>query len=116
MALYGHRQLSIFFRPLVETSDTGFCFKGKQYGWNDVSDLSVWEPDVAFRSLLGYPAAIPRAKIFLKDGKKIRINGRVLEKKGRKPRVGFSSCKSDAFDELVALFKAHAVRLGAAAE
>jgi len=106
MSVYGHRQLSLFFIPLVETDANGFRYKGKFYGWDDVEKVSVWDSE--WQKLLGYPACMPRARIRLRDGKVIRLNGRALEKKGVKPKVGFSSNKSDAFDELLALFQREA--------
>lgn len=103
MAVYGHRQLSIFFVPLLETDADGFRYKGKAYGWNDVEKVSVWDSE--WHKLLGYPACIPRARIRLQDRTVIKLNGRSLEKKGVKTKVGFSSNKSNAFDELLALFR-----------
>ena len=46
-------------------------------------------------------------RIRLKDGSVIRINGRSLEKLGTKPRVGFWTSRSDAFEELVMVLKRH---------
>lgn len=106
MTVYGHRQLSIFFVPLLEADANGFIYRGKTYGWNDVEKVSVWDSE--WHKLLGYPACMPRARIQLRDGKIIKLNGRALEKKGVKPKVGFSSNKSDAFDELLALFQREA--------
>lgn len=103
MAVWGHRQLSIFFIPLLETGTDGFKYKGKAYGWNDVEKVSVWDSE--WHKLLGYPACMPRARVRLRDGKVIKLNGRALEKQGVKPKVGFSSNKSDAFDELLTLFQ-----------
>lgn len=103
MAVYGHRQLSIFFIPLLETGASGFKYRGRDYGWNDVEKVSVWDSE--WHKLFGYPACMPRARIRLRDGEVIKLNGRALEKKGVKPKVGFSSNKSDAFDELLVLFR-----------
>jgi hypothetical protein len=106
MAIFGHRQFSLFFVPLIETWADGFSYKGKRYRWEDVQQVSVWDSE--WHKLLGYPACIPRATVQLADGKAIKLNGRVLEKKGVKPKVGLSSNKSDEFDELVSLFQHHA--------
>ena len=106
MSVYGHRILSMFFRPLIEVSNEGFRYKGREYAWREVRSIHV--SDSPWNALAGYPAAIPRATIFLADGAKIRLNGRALEKMGQKPLVGFSSSKSDAFDELIGIFKSHA--------
>lgn len=106
----------MFFRPLVAVDCSGFRFKGRTYSWNDIQAVRVWRPEPPLRWLLGYPAVIPRAMVILKNGKKIRVNGRALEKKGQKPQVGFTSSRSDAFDELVALFEGRAAQQGAAAD
>lgn len=103
MAIYGHRQLNMFFVTLLETAEDGFHYKGKTYGWADVESISV--RDSAWHKLLGYPACMPRARIRLNDGKTLCLNGRALEQKGIKPKVGFLSNKSDAFDELITLFQ-----------
>jgi hypothetical protein len=106
MSVFGHRYLSLFFRPLVAVSTRGFRYKGRDYRWDDIRNVDV--SDSPLKALAGYPAAIPRATITLSDGNVIRLNGRVLEKQGVKPKVGFFSSKSDAFNELVQIFRAHA--------
>lgn len=106
MSVFGHRYLSMFFRPVIEITADGFVYKAQRYPWTAVKAVDV--SDSPFRALAGFPAAIPRATITLVDGTQIRLNARVLERQGHKPKVGFWSHKSDAFDELVGLFKAHA--------
>ena len=96
----------MFFRPLIEVSDEGFRYKDRHYVWREVRSIDV--SDSPWNILAGYFAAIPRATISLADGARIRLNGRALEKMGQKPHVGFSSSKSDAFDELLGIFKNHA--------
>ncbi len=95
--------MSLFFVPVLETHETGFIYKGKNYEWGDVKKVSVW--DTEWHKLLGYPACMPRARVHLNDGQKINLNGRALEKKGVRPKVGFSSNKSDTFDELIRLLR-----------
>jgi hypothetical protein len=106
MSVFGHRHLSFFFRPVVELTSDGFIYRGQRYPWSAVKTVDV--SDSPLRALAGFPAAIPRATITLEDGTQIHLNARVLERRDRKPKVGFWSHKSDAFDELVGLFKAHA--------
>jgi len=106
MSVYGHRHLSFFFRPVVELTPDGFTHKGQRYAWSAVRTVEVH--DSPLRALAGYPASIPRATITLNDGTRIRLNARVLEQQGHDPRVGFFSSRSDAFDELIGIFKAHA--------
>lgn len=103
---YGHRQFSLFFRPVVEVDENGFLFKSRNYDWNAIESIDV--DDSPFKFFLGYPATIARATIALKDGKYIRLNARVLEKKGEKPNVSFLSGKSDAFVQLIKIFRQHA--------
>jgi hypothetical protein len=52
-----------------------------------------------------FPAANPKAKINLNDGKSISINGRCLEKSGVRPKINKITGESDAFLELVDLFE-----------
>jgi hypothetical protein len=107
MDVYGHNQLNLYFVPLIKVNDDGFLFKDKSYSWSDVKEVFIWDP---FPGLGGNFSTItmPRATIVLNDGKKIKIHARVFVKKGVKSKVGFLSCKSEAFDEIIALFKKYA--------
>lgn len=100
MAIYGNRQLSVFFLPVVETRANGFIFKGKQYIWTDVERIEVWE---GARFPMRALPTVPMALIWLRDGKTIGIKSVAFEKKGEPLMNGYSS----AFDELIALFKAN---------
>src|SRR5258708_21184813 len=106
MAIYGHRHLGLFFRPLVEVNEHGLRFSGLDYNWNDIKRVEVrdspLDPMVWFSSTW-----YPWATVYLSDGKSIRLNGRALEKRGEKPKVGFFSSKSNAFQELIAALRAH---------
>ena len=101
--IYGHRQLSLFFIPLLEVYDDGFNFKGKSYTWADIVDISVRKPPIAFHGCLNL--GMPGANVYLRDGRIIKLAGRTLEKKGIKPIVDFISSQSNAFNELTDLFK-----------
>jgi hypothetical protein len=57
------------------------------------------------------PAAYPWAFIHFNDGKRIRVNGRALAKRGVKGKVGFLSSKSDAFEEVINTFRSHGVAI-----
>jgi hypothetical protein len=104
-AVYGNRELNLFFRPLVEVMESGFCFKGRQYPWSAVRSVEV--SDSPF--LIYFASVYPSATVTLDDGTRIRLNGRALSKQGQKARVGFFTSKSDAFVELVSLFRQHVV-------
>lgn len=106
MAVFGNRQLSFFFLPVVELRARGFVFKGRQYSWSDVEKIELWQEPrfpVMVRSESGYVA---RAQIWLRGGKSIGIKDVAFEKKGEPLKADYSS----AFDELIATFKANMKR------
>lgn len=105
MSVFGHRHFSLFFRPLIEVTANGFKYKGRDYAWEAIQRVEVRDSPLLL--YFWFPAA-PRATITLVDGKRIRLNGRALEKQGLKPSVGFYSAKSDAFNELIRIFRSHA--------
>jgi hypothetical protein len=103
MAVFGNRQLSVFFLPVVELRAKGFVFKGRQYSWGDVEKIELWQeprfPVAGPRS--GGAPWVARARIWLQGGKSIAIKDVAFEKKGEPLKDGYSS----AFDELIATFK-----------
>ena len=107
MSVYGHRLLSFIFRPLIAVNNDGFLFKGRKYSWDDVKSIDI--TSFAIATFFVYPAGMPRATISLRDGNNIHLNGRVFEKEGERPKVGFFSSKSDAFDEIISVFKRNAL-------
>ncbi len=106
MATYGHRHLGFFFRPVVDMDDHGLRFEGREYSWNTIEKVEL--RDFPFDPMLRFATpGYPWATVYLSDGKSIRLNGRALEKRGEKPKVGFFSSKSNAFQELIAALRAH---------
>jgi len=105
MATYGHRHLGFFFRPVIEVDDRGLLFQGHQYGWNAIKRVEVRESPSD--PMFWFFQLTPWATVYLTDGKSIRLNGRALEKQGEKPKVGFFSSKSSAFQELIMSLKSH---------
>jgi hypothetical protein len=101
VAIYGHRHLGVFFKPLVSTDAAGFEYRRTRYRWNDVASVELHE-------LINIGAARFRATVKLTNGVKIHLNGRALEKQGKRPVIGFLSTRTDAFDELIARFRQHA--------
>src|SRR4030042_4562572 len=100
--IYGHQHLSFFFKEIFECTDAGINYKGKEYSWNDIAQLKRSSGSYAIN--LCYPGA----KIYLSDGRKIRINGRVFTKAGEKPRFkvsSFISGESTAFVEFLDYIK-----------
>ena len=103
MTIYGHYFLSFIFRPVVELNEKGFIYKNRQYDLKDIS--SVQESSSLFLNYFLFPVGTPKAKVILKDGSVIKLNGRVLGVKGEKMHVNFVTNKSVHFEELVALFQ-----------
>jgi hypothetical protein len=104
MAIYGHRHLGFLFQPVVEVNDRGLRYKGREYSWSTIRRVEVHDsPFDPVRMFCRYPWAI----VHFSDGERVRLNGRALERQGEKPKVGFFSSKSSAFQELIIALKAH---------
>jgi hypothetical protein len=100
MPVFGHRQLSMFFFPLVETRSNGFTHKGKRYTWEDVQRIEVWQepwPPMG----MAVAEYVPHGRITLKDRKRLMLNGRAFIKKDAPLEKGYLT----AFDELIDLFE-----------
>ncbi len=80
MMIYGHLHLNCFFVTLLELTDSGIIYKGKQYSWCDIVKIKHTYDSVLL-TILMYGHKYPDATVTLKDGSKRRINGRVLRKK-----------------------------------
>ena len=102
MAVYGHRILSLYFKPIVEIVEDGFIFRRTKYSWSDVASVEKMGGDYIWMNtgLLNYPNAV----VTLKDGAKIKFVGRVLEEQGVKPVIDPMEAKSDAYDYVLARF------------
>jgi len=100
--VFGHRHLGFFFRPLLEVTDSGFSYKGRQYLWSDVLSLKVYD------GFYLWFLRNPYAQLRMKDGSSIWLNGRALELQGLEPNVGFFSGTSSAFQQLVGILRSHA--------
>jgi hypothetical protein len=98
VAVYGNRQLSLFFFATVETNSAGFIFKGKQYAWGDIKSVEIKEEP---RIPLHLALTAPCCRVTLKNGATIQFSNRVFEKRDEPVMQGYLS----AFDELAALFR-----------
>ena len=97
---YGHRHLGTIYTKLLTLDDCGFTYKNKEYTWNDVSHVKSY--DTAWWALVLFtPSAFYISYIIMKDGTKIRLHGRALEEKGKKPQIDHLFGYSDAYKELV---------------
>jgi hypothetical protein len=103
MTIYGHLHLNCFFVNLLELTDSGLIYKGKQYSWSDIVKIKRTY-DSMILTILMYGRKYPGATIILKDGSKIRINCRVFTRKGESIKVGFAGFftqESKAFTEFM---------------
>jgi hypothetical protein len=96
LAIYGNWQLGVYFAPVVEVRADGFVFKGRRYGWGEVTNIELWEGSQV--PIWGEKAT---ARVRLRNGATIAIKDVSFAKKGGPLIAGYSS----AFDELIALFK-----------
>lgn len=100
--IYGHRHLNWFFKELFEMTDKGIKYKGKEYSWDNIQKIK--RAPGSYSVNLCYPGAI----IYLDDGRKIWINGRVFTRAGEKPKFktwSFISGESQAFLDFLELIE-----------
>ena len=100
---YGHLHLGCWFKPVVVVDEDGLTFKGRRYAWSDIDRLDDVPPGAFFA--FGYPLGRPVATIVFRNGATLRINGMVFVERNRRPRLGFWSATSDAYDEFVAMVR-----------
>jgi hypothetical protein len=97
--IYGHRGLFGAFDPIASVDDSGFLFKGKHYRWTDITKIKRY--DSMFWSLFFYQAGAPVAYIYLNDGRRVRIRGRLLETEHERTRVDFLKGTTQAYEKLM---------------
>ncbi len=109
MPVYGHRQFSFFFFPLVEMRDTGFVFRRRWYTWRDVSGVTLWEQEWRPRHVMRLRAGelVPQGLIHLSDGRYIRINGRAFEKQGAPRGAGHVTAFNEFIDFIQTRVRQH---------
>jgi hypothetical protein len=106
--VYGHIHIGNKFEQVIEITQDGFVYDSKHYSWTDIKKIKRY--DSLFWSLLFYQGGAPVAYIFLNDGKRIRIRGRILERKGEQSDIDSSSGKSSAYEELLDLLEEKQIR------
>lgn len=89
--------LSLFYRKLLRVGPTGLLFKSRHYPWSAIRRIDVWQKPWPGYGHVPDAKMLPRAKVFLSNGKSILLRGDVLVKRGQPIAPGFA----DAFDELV---------------
>jgi deoxyadenosine/deoxycytidine kinase len=100
-ATYGHSGLTGSFDPIMSVEDEGFWCDGKHYHWGDIVKIKRY--DSAFWALLFYTGGAPVAYIYLKDGRRIKIRGRLLEREPEASNVNFLRGTTQAYDHLMRL-------------
>jgi len=99
---YCHRHLGFYRKEILDTNESGFIFRDKQYNWADVTKIKRY--DSLLWSYLFYQAGTPLSYIFLNDGSRIKLRGRVIEREGSLEGVDSLSGCSGAYEELMNLF------------
>ena len=98
--VFGRRHLFFWLVPIIEVNPTGFMYKGNPYRWADVKSVTEVNLFLSFDKRSKY-----RARINLVDGARIEMDCRFVEEIGKKPKVGFWSTRTDAYEELLALMQ-----------
>jgi hypothetical protein len=75
----------------------GFLFS-TTYAFKQIVKFKVLKPGEGLGLIES--TTFERLKVFLPDGKVIKINSRVLVEKNRKSKIGFISGKNDVYEEL----------------
>ena len=101
--VYGHLHLGFIFCRLLELYNDGFIYCKKHYQWKDIE--KIIRKDSVFWNLLFYQAGTPIAYIYLKDGSKMRIRGRVLQKKGEKSNINPIRSTTKTYDEFISFLE-----------
>jgi hypothetical protein len=78
---FGHNHFGFFYKRIIEIDEGGIRYKNKDYTWNDIKKISRYESIASslFFSMYGYPLCIVK----LKDGKKIYLQGRIMQEEGQ---------------------------------
>jgi hypothetical protein len=103
MTIYGHLNLNCFFKELFALTDDGIIYKGNEYKWKDIQKIERSFGSLPL-TLLMYGRRYPGATIYLNNGQKIRLNGRVFTAKGERPNFGaegFITSESTAFNQVI---------------
>ena len=99
---FGHKHFGFLYTELLEVTEDGFKFKGNTYFWKDIKEISRF--DTFLYTLLYYQYGYPRSVIYLIDGKKFYIQGRILQEEGKKSEFKFWST-TKAYNELMSLME-----------
>lgn len=74
---FGHKHFGLFYKRLLEVNEDGFEFRGKNYLWTDIKRIASF--DSFFYTLFFYQYGYPLAVIYLNNGKKFYLQGRILQ-------------------------------------
>ena len=100
MPLYSHFHIGGLIRKkVIEVLPDGFIFKKKKYTWSDIESIQRY--DSIFFCLLARNFRAPRAHIYLRDGKRIVLYGRFLQKNGKTGKIDFWRGTGEAYQELI---------------
>jgi hypothetical protein len=103
MSVYGHLHLSLFFRPLLETTEKGVLYKGNLLLWDQIETVTSTSasPLLQFLRMGG----TPKAYLKFKNGVTIKIDGRIITKQGVKLKRDTCTGTSFVFSSLIRKLK-----------
>lgn len=101
--IYAHKHLDFYYKHLLVIDSYGIEYKKQKYNWNKIEKIKVLEPGEEEWFCFFDGSTFERLKIYLSDGKTIKINSRVLVEKNKKRSIGFIGGKNGIYEELKAL-------------
>ena len=96
---YAHKHLDLFCIHLFSIDDTGIEYKRKKYRWSDIENIKILKEGDGYGLLEGN--IFERLRIYLNDGKIIKINSRVLVEKNSNRKIDFLSGKNNIYIQLL---------------
>jgi hypothetical protein len=85
--IFGHKHFGLFYKRILEVSDRGFKYRRQNYLWKDIKRVSRHE--TFLHTLFFYQYGYPLSIIYLNNGKKIYLQGRILHEEGKRIEFNF---------------------------
>ena len=108
---YGHRRFfGLLWQELLSVDADGFDYDGRSYVWSDIKKMRRY--DSVLWAFFLRMAGAPVTYIFLKDGNRIRILGRLLEREGEKSEASFFRGTTPTYEGLIGFIEEKVASLG----
>ena len=100
--LYSHKHFGLFYKIVIELQDKGFNYRGNEYLWADIKRVARY--DSFYHTLFFYQYGYPLSIIYLKNGKKIFLQGRIFQEEGQESGINFWH-PTEAYKKLVSFLE-----------